>query len=99
MSGTHPFHQEQLELLVPQIVIDEFERNRGRIETDMARSVTATFQRVRAALDENGQGDGQEETLKQLDDLTHPVPLINHMAICQFSETLELLQGGRRLAP
>ncbi len=99
MSGTHPFHQEQLELLVPQIVIDEFERNRGRIETDMARSVTATFQRVRAAVDEHGQGDGQEETLKQLDDLTQRVPLINQMAIRQFSEILELLQGGRRLEP
>lgn len=92
-------HQEQLELLVPQIVIDEFERNRGRIEADMARSVTATFHQVRAAVDEHGQGDGREETLKQLDDLTHRVPLINQMAIRQFSEILELLQGGRRLDP
>jgi len=92
-------HQEQLERLVPQIVIEESERNRDRIEADMARSVTATFHQVRAAVDEHGQGDGREETLKQLDDLTHRVPLINQMAIRQFSEILELLQGGRRLDP
>jgi len=89
----------RLELLVPQIVIDEFERNRDRIETDMARSVSATFHRVRAAVDEHGQGDGVEEALKQLDDVAHRVPLINQMAIGQFSEILELLQGGRRLEP
>jgi len=41
--------EERLELLVPQIVIDEFERNRDRIEADIARSVSATFHRVRAA--------------------------------------------------
>jgi hypothetical protein len=89
----------RLELLVPQIVIDEFERNRDRIETDMARSVSATFHRVRAAVDEHGQGDGVDEALKQLDDVAHRVPLINQMAIGQFSEILKLLQGGRRLVP
>jgi hypothetical protein len=91
--------EERLELLVPQIVIDEFERNRGRIEADMARSVSATFHRVRAAVDEHGRGDGRDEALKQLDDLTHRVPLINQMAIGQFSQIAELLQGGRVLEP
>jgi hypothetical protein len=91
--------EERLELLVPQIVIDEFERNRGRIEADMARSVSATFHRVRAAVDEHGRGDGRDEALKQLDDLTHRVPLINQMAIGQFSQIFELLQGGRILEP
>ena len=91
--------EERLELLVPQIVIDEFERNRGRIEADMARSVSATFHRVRAAVDEYGRGDGRDEALLQLDDLTHRVPLINQMAIGQFGQILELLQGGRALEP
>lgn len=57
--------EERLELLVPQLVIDECERNRGRIEADMARSVSATFHRVRAAVDEHGRGDGRDEALKQ----------------------------------
>lgn len=90
---------ERLELLVPQIVIDEFEHNRDRIEADMARSVSATFHRVRAVVDEHGREGGREEALKQLDDLAHRVPLINQMAISQFSQILELLLGGRRLEP
>lgn len=91
--------EERLELLVPQIVIDEFERNRGRIEADMTRSVSATFHRVRAAVDEYGRGDGRDEAIKQLDELTHRVPLINQMAIGQFGQILELLQVGRILQP
>lgn len=92
-------HEGRLKLLVPQLVIDEFDRNRGRIEADMARSVTATFRRVRAAVDEYGRGEGREETLQHLDDLAHRVPLINQMALGQFSGILELLQGGRILEP
>jgi hypothetical protein len=91
--------QGRLELLVPQIVIDEFERNRGRIETDMVRSISSTFHRVRAAVDEHGRDEGREEALRQIDDLTHRVPLINEMALSHFSEIVELLGGGRKLEP
>ena len=73
-------HQRRLQLLVPKVVIDEFERNRDRVETDMTRSVTSTFQRVRAAVNEHGRGEGREEALKHIDDLTHRLPLINQMA-------------------
>jgi Mg/Co/Ni transporter MgtE len=92
-------HQERLQVLVPKVVVDEFERNRDRVEADMTRSVTSTFRRVRAAVNEHGRGEEREETLKHLDDLTHRVPLINQMAIRQFSEILELLRTGRSVEP
>ncbi len=92
-------HQGRLQLLVPKVVVDEFERNRDRVEADMTRSVTSTFRRVRAAVNEHGRGEGREETLKHLDDLTHRMPLLNQMAIRQFSEILELLRAGRSLEP
>jgi hypothetical protein len=88
-----------MELLVPQIVIDEFERNRERIETDIGRSVTSTFRQVRDAVHEHGEDVGREEALRQLDDLTHRVPLIIQMATRHFDEILELLQAGRSLEP
>lgn len=91
--------QGHLELLVPEVVIDEFERNRDRIAADMTRSVASTFRRVRAAVDEHGNDEGREETLKQLDDLTFRTPLINEMATRQFAEILDLLRAGRRLEP
>jgi hypothetical protein len=91
--------EERMELLVPQIVIDEYERNRDRIEADMARSVSARFHSVRATVGEYGHGEGRDEALRQLDDLTHRIPLINQMAIRQFTQILELLRDGQKLEP
>lgn len=65
----------------------------------MTRSLSANFARVRAVLDEHGRGDDREAALKQLDDLTHRVPLLNQLATRSFSEILDLLRTGRVLEP
>jgi len=90
-------HQGAPELLVPALVIEEFARNRERVEADMTRSVTSTFNRVREAINAHGRGVGRDAAIAQLDDLTHRVPLINQMATRNFDEILELLRGSRRL--
>ncbi len=87
-------HQGRLELLVPPLVIDEFERNQARVQADMTRSLSASFSRVRAAIDEYGQGHGRATALDQLDDLMHRVPLMNQMAVKNFGEIRELLNSG-----
>lgn len=92
-------HQGRLELLVPSLVIEEFERNRPRVEADMTRSLSATFRRVREALEEHGRGEDQRTALRQLDDLTHRIPLLNQMATRNFTEILELLHTGHALQP
>jgi hypothetical protein len=91
--------QGKMELLVPQVVIDEFQRNRERVETDMGRSVSSTFRQVREAVHQHGQDVGRDAALRQLDDLTHRLPLINQMATRHFDEILDLLQAGQRLGP
>ena len=92
-------HEGRIELLVPQLVIDEFERNHERVEADMTRSMSGHFRQVRAAIDEHGRGPGRQEALAQLDDLTHRVPLIHQMATRNFDDVLELLRHGRRIEP
>jgi hypothetical protein len=84
---------------VPQVVIDEFERNRPRVESDMTRSVSAQPGRAREAIEQDGQGLGREAALKELDNLSHRLPLINQMATRNFEEGRELLVNGRELAP
>ena len=61
-------------LLVPQVVIDEFERNRDRVESSMTRSMSANFRRVGTRIEAHGQGDGRAAALRELDNLTHRVP-------------------------
>ena len=92
-------HDGRVTLLVPQIVIDEFGRNRDRVESLMTRSMSANFRRVREEIEAHGQGDGRTAALGELDNLTHRVPLIKEIATRNFDDVLDLLANGQRLAP
>jgi hypothetical protein len=90
--------QKKLELLVPAVVLDEFERNRGRLETAMTASVAERFRLLKKDLDEYG-GEDRHHALGLLDSLAHQVPLIGAMTTRNFNDIAELLREGRRLDP
>ena len=50
-------HQEQFELVVPPVVIEEFERNRERVETFMTSTVAQRFKLIKQDLDDYGGSD------------------------------------------
>lgn len=91
-------HRGFLTLLVPEIVLEEFERNRGRVEADMTRGLSSTFRRVRDEIEQHGQ-EKKDAALTELDNLTQRVPLINQIATRNFDDVRELLANGRRLLP
>ena len=86
-------HEGRLTLLVPQLVLEEFERNRERVEADMTRSLSANFRRVRDEIEQFGQ-DGREAALTELDNLTQRVPIIKQIATRNFDDVYELLVRG-----
>lgn len=85
-----------LELLVPSVVIDEYERNRARVEACMTASIEQRFKLIRQDLDEYG-GSDHEQALSLVDELAHEVPLIGAMTTRNFDEVLDLLRAGRTL--
>lgn len=89
-------HQEEVKLLVPSFVIDEFKRNRSRIEQSMTASVSERFRLIKRDLDDYG-GEGHEHAMQVLDDLAHQVPLIGALTTRNFDEILELLIQGERI--
>lgn len=91
-------HHGDIELLVPDLILAEFERNRGRIENAMSSGVAERFRLLRRDILDYG-GDGQEEALRWVDSLAHQVPLIGAMTTRNFAEILDLLRAGRRLEP
>lgn len=91
-------HRGFLALLVPDVVLEEFERNRGRVEADMTRGLSATFRRVRDEIEQHGQ-EKKDAALTELDNLTHRVPLIKQIATRNFDDVHELLTNGRALSP
>src|SRR2546427_7424511 len=89
----------KIQLIVPQIVLDEFERNRGRVQEAMTRSVSAKFREVRKAIDEHGRGEGRQKALDELDDAMHQVPIMNELATQAFDAVLNLLHRGKVITP
>ena len=68
-------HQGDVELLVPRLVIDEFERNRDRVKMSMTASIAQRFKLIKQDLDDYG-GSDQEQALQVIADLARHVPLI-----------------------
>ena len=88
-------HQGKLELFVPALVIDEFERNRPRAEAAVSASVQGRFQQLRADIHEFG-GEARHDWLEEL---AHQVPLVSASTLQNFAEIADLLRGGSPVAP
>jgi hypothetical protein len=91
-------HEDRLTLLVPQLVRQEFERNRERVESDMTRSLSANFRRVRDEIEQHGQ-EKKDAALAELDNLAQRVPLIKEIATRNFDDVDELLVKGVTMNP
>jgi hypothetical protein len=91
-------HQGEVELLVPPLVIDEFERNRERVATSMTASVAQRFKLIKQDLDEYG-GEDNQQSLDLIEDLARDVPLIGAMTTRNFDDIIELLGAGRAIEP
>lgn len=91
--------RDRVELIVPQIVIDEFERNRGKVQTAMTRSVSTRLRDVRKVIDEHGRGSDKQKVLAELDNISHQAPLVNELATQTFDAILGLLHTGMIVRP
>lgn len=87
-------HQGEVELVVPSLFIEEYERNRERVEASMTHSVASRFKLIRQDLDDFG-GTDTERALRTVEDLARHAPLIGAMTTRNFDEVLDLLRGGR----
>lgn len=84
-----------VELLVPALILDEFERNRERVEESMSKSVAERFRLLKKDVDDFGT-EGHKDLL---DSLAHEIPLIGAMTTRNFRDIAKLLGEGRRLEP
>jgi hypothetical protein len=85
--------QGRLELLVPSVVIDEFERNRPRAEAAVTSSVLERFRQLRADVHESGGA----ERLQWLEEMSFQIPMVTSSSLQNFSEISALLRSGTRL--
>ena len=88
--------QGKLELLVPSLVIAEFDRNRPRLETAVTTSVLDRLRQLRRELREYA---GQQHEHVWLQETSQHIPLVNAMAPQNFREIDELLRSGTTIEP
>jgi hypothetical protein len=91
--------EERIDLLVPRIVVQEFARNRARVEAEMTRSTAAQLRRARQAIEEHGRSDRRQTALDELDDVAFREPLIQKMATRNFDDVADLLSHGSLVEP
>lgn len=92
-------HQAELELLVPQVVIDEYDRNRAQVEKSVVASTRDRLRHARQALVEHSSGEAGAAAVAELDAVSSRGPLIEELALRNFVQVRELLAGGRSVEP
>jgi PIN domain len=98
----HTFTYEgRVDLLVPQVVIDEFDRNRAEVEKSMTKSLTEQFKQVRQALAAYGSFDDFDRILGEFvfEQWSHQIPLFGAMTTKNFDDIKALFDEGSHPEP
>jgi PIN domain len=62
-----------VKLIIPQIVLDEFERNKEKVMAGSRASLTGNFKRVRDAIAQFAPEENRAEVLRQLNEVDHRI--------------------------
>jgi len=64
----------EISLVVPEIIITEFERNKERIIVDAGKSLSNHFGKVKEMIEKHGDEENKDIILSQLTDLNYRIP-------------------------
>jgi hypothetical protein len=81
----------QIKLVVPQIIVDEFNRNKSRVIEDARRGVQSHFRLVREAVSRFGDDEYRDSTLKALNEVDHKIFTGTELALDAVDKIEELL--------
>jgi predicted nucleic acid-binding protein len=89
--------QGDVQLVVPQIVIDEFIRNKERVTEDARRSLQSYFRLVKDAVARFGDVGYRDATLKSLNEVDHKIASGDEAVIRSVKRIEKLLREGRKI--
>lgn len=91
-------HRNEVRLLVPLVVIEEFDRNESRVQAAMTSSIASRFKQIRQDLVTYGSDD-DTHAVEVIEDLGRHLPLVGAMTTRNFREIRELLVAGQIVQP
>ena len=83
-----------LGLIVPRIVLEEFERRKERISKENTQSVSSLLKRIKAIVGKHGDGDGKAIALQQLNLVDSKLPRLGDAVETAVANIETLLQRG-----
>lgn len=86
--------QQELILIVPRIVIDEFARNKERIIKESNQSLSSVIKRVKDVVDKFGDPKKKKVVLEQLNDVDYKIPSLGESAIVSVTRIEKLLNAA-----
>lgn len=87
-------HEGEVKLLVPPVVIEEFDRNESRVQAAMTSSIASRFKQIRKDIRTYGTED-DAHAVEFLEDLSRHIPLVGAMTTRNFKEIREFLVAGQ----
>lgn len=79
----------EVSVMVPSLLLAEFERNKGNILNTNRASLSSALKRAKDLLDQHGQGDGKAEALGQLNAIDQRLPRLGDLTgITAFVEQI-----------
>jgi hypothetical protein len=92
--------QKLITLIVPTLVLDEFQRNRERIAKESARSLSTHFKLVKEAVRKAGRDKRRTKAvLAHLDDVDHTIPIVGGAAASVLDRIEKLLTAEPTIDP
>ncbi|MBK5241840.1 PIN domain-containing protein [Clostridium sp.] len=85
--------QGDIELILPRIIIDEFERNKVRIIDESSRSLSGTLKRVKEVVERFGDQNQKQTVLAQLKDVDQRLPTLGEIAVGTVSRIEKLFSN------
>ena len=67
---------QEVGILLPRVVVDEFQRNRQKVVDDSRRSLSGVFKRVKEAVYKYGDSTSKKKVLEQLNNIDHRLPML-----------------------
>ncbi len=84
----------ELSLLVPRTVIDEFRRNKKRITEESTKSITDVINRVKESFNKFGDPSKKRTVIDQLNNVAYKIPILGESAINSIGRIEKLLMAG-----
>jgi hypothetical protein len=82
--------QEEIALILPRTIVDEFVRNKACVIEESSRSLSGTVKRVKDAVEKFGDPSQKRRVLRELNNIDHRIPTLGGAAV-QTVERIEKL--------